>query len=160
MLNTPKMQDDFPGLRSYFASMIGLIAIACRMGRVRNVLPPNSEKRLAESLKAYVHRYAEVLDSMDSEMFQLAGTWKDFERFDFIGDDKELYSALFPWKSLLNAMEFWPITMILKTGVMWVITSRIQKASAQFSLGMSIQLIMEGFRRPSVRRRQSGGQFW
>ena len=62
VLNTPKMQDDFPGLRSYFASMIGLIAIACRMGRVRNVLPPNSEKRLAESLKAYVHRYAEVLD--------------------------------------------------------------------------------------------------
>ena len=61
VLNTPKMQDDFPGLRSYFASMIGLIAIACRMGRVRNVLPPNSEKRLAESLKAYVHRYAEVL---------------------------------------------------------------------------------------------------
>lgn len=102
VLNTPKMQDDFPGLRSYFASMIGLIAIACRMGRVRNVLPPNSEKRLAESLKAYVHRYAEALDSMDSEMFQLAGTWKDFERFDFIGDDKELYSALFSMEKFIE----------------------------------------------------------
>lgn len=102
VLNTPKMQDDFPGLRSYFASMVGLIAIACRMGRVRNVLPPDSEKRLAEALKAYIHQYAGILEGMDTDMFELAKSWKSFERIDFIGDDKELYSALFAMEKFLE----------------------------------------------------------
>ena len=102
VLNTPKMQDDFPGLRSYFASMVGLIAIACRLGRVRNVLPPGSDRVLAESVKAYVHRYAGVLEELDNRMFELAGTWKDLERFDFIGDGKELYSALFAMEKFIE----------------------------------------------------------
>ncbi|HJC48924.1 MAG TPA: SIS domain-containing protein [Candidatus Lachnoclostridium pullistercoris] len=102
VLNTPKMQNDFPGLRSYFASMVGLLAIACRLGRVRNVLPPGAEKVLADSLKEYVHAYAGVMDDMDTDMFELARTWKDFERFDFIGDDKELYSALFAMEKFIE----------------------------------------------------------
>lgn len=102
VLNTPKMQDDFPGLRSYFASMIGLIAIACRMGRVRNVLPPDAERKLADELKAYVHRYDGALEEMDAAMFRLAETWKDFERFDFIGDGRELYSSLFAMEKFVE----------------------------------------------------------
>ncbi len=95
VLNTPKMKDDFPGLRSYLASMVGLLAIACRMGRVRNVLKPGEDKAIAEEIKAYVHSYEECLSEIDEKMFELAQTWKDFERFDFIGDGVELYSALF-----------------------------------------------------------------
>lgn len=102
VLNTPKMKDDFPGLRSYFASMVGLLAIGCRMGRVRNVLPPEAETRLAERLKAYVRRYSGVLEEMDREMFELAKTWKEFERFDFIGDGKELCSALFAMEKFVE----------------------------------------------------------
>lgn len=94
-LNTPKMPEDFPGLRSYFAGIVGLAALACRMGRVRGILPPGAELEFQKAIRGYVHSYREVMESIDEQMFELAKTWKDFERFDFIGDGPELYSALF-----------------------------------------------------------------
>lgn len=94
-LNTPKMPEDFPGLRSYFASITGLIALAARIGRVRNILPPTALTDVKQAVSAYVHSYEAVMERIDSQMFELAGTWKEFEQFDFIGDGPELYSALF-----------------------------------------------------------------
>ncbi len=93
--DTPPMENDFPGLRSYFASLIGLSALACRIGHVRGILPPTAEKEWKEAISGYVHSYEKVLEQIDDQMFELAQTWKDFERFDFISDGTELYSALF-----------------------------------------------------------------
>ncbi len=93
--DTPPMENDFPGLRSYFASLLGLSAIALRMGHVRGVLPSTAEKEWREAISGYVRSYESILETIDDQMFELAQTWKDFDRFDFIGDGPELYSALF-----------------------------------------------------------------
>lgn len=94
-LNTPKMPKDFPGLRSYFASMIGLIALALRIGHVRGVLPPSAPLECKEAVSRYVHSYSKEMERMENQMFALAEVWKEFERFEFIGDGPERYSALF-----------------------------------------------------------------
>lgn len=94
-LNTPPMKNDMPGLRSYFASMIGLIAVAVRLGHVRNVTGPEKAEEVKEAISSYVHRYEEVMEQIEEQMFALAQTWKDFERFDFIGSGRELASAMF-----------------------------------------------------------------
>ncbi len=93
--DTPPMENDFPGLRSYFASLIGLASIALRMGHVRGVLPPTAEQEWKAAISGYVHSYEQMLEQIDDQMFELAKTWNSFERFDFIGDGPELYSALF-----------------------------------------------------------------
>lgn len=93
--DTPPMENDFPGLRSYFASLIGLASIALRMGHVRGVLPPTAKQEWKAAISGYVHSYEQVLEQIDDQMFELAKTWNSFERFDFIGDGPELYSALF-----------------------------------------------------------------
>lgn len=94
-LNTPKMENDFPGLRSYFANIIGLIAVGCRIGHVRNILPPTASDEFKTAISAYVHSFEPVMDKIDMQMFELARTWKDFEKFNFIGCGQGLYSALF-----------------------------------------------------------------
>lgn len=94
-LNTPKMENDFPGLRSYLASMIGLIALAARLGQVRGVLPPTGTEELKKAIRDYVHSYEPLLENIDNQMFELAKEWKDLELFNFIGDGPQMYSALF-----------------------------------------------------------------
>lgn len=94
-LDTPKMTEDFPGLRSYFAGIIGLTALAVRMGHVRGVLPPLKPCECKEAVSSYVHSFEKEMGRVEDQMFALAGVWKEFERFEFIGDGPERYSALF-----------------------------------------------------------------
>jgi glucosamine--fructose-6-phosphate aminotransferase (isomerizing) len=94
-LDTPKMKNDTPGLRSYFASLLGIIALSVRMGHVKGVLPPTAVSDWKKAVSDYVHSYGDAFEKMSDQMFELAKTWKDFERFDFIGDDVQLFSALF-----------------------------------------------------------------
>jgi len=94
-VDTPHMDKDFPGLRSYFASLIGLIALGCRIGHVRNVLPPTAPEEFQTAIRHYVHSFEPVMDEIEEQMFELAQTWKDLELFNFVGSGPQLYSALF-----------------------------------------------------------------
>lgn len=97
IMHTPSLPgNDAPGLRSYFASQMGLIALASRMGHVRGTLPPTGPDQFKTAIKKYVEHYrGATLESIDNQMFALAQRWKDFERFDFIGDGVEFGSAFF-----------------------------------------------------------------
>lgn len=95
IMKTPKMANDFPGLRSYLANMLGIISIACRLGLVRGILRPEDPELWQEAINTYVKSYAPEMDRISEEMFALADKWKDFRRFDFIGDGVSLHSALF-----------------------------------------------------------------
>lgn len=94
-VDTPHMDKDFPGLRSYFASMLGLIAIGVRIGRVKNVLGPTAAEEFQKAISDYVHSWEPVMDQIEEQMFELAKTWKDLELYNFIGSGPQLYSALF-----------------------------------------------------------------
>lgn len=97
VLQTPSLPgNDSPGLRSYFASQIGLIALAVRMGHVRGTLAPTAPARFKNAVTDYVKSFeGEVLETIDNQMFALASKWKAFERFDFVGDGVEYGSAFF-----------------------------------------------------------------
>lgn len=94
-LDVPPMEKDFPGLRSYFAGMIGLLALATRMGRVRNVLAPEKPEEIRQAICKYVHSWETEMDRIDEQMFALAQKWKDLEKYNFIGCGADLSSALF-----------------------------------------------------------------
>lgn len=94
-MNTPSFPEDSPGLRSYFASMAGLAAFASRMGHVRGVLPPTGPESWQKAILDYVESYRSTLPGIDDLLFSVAAQWKDFDRFDFVGDGVELGSALF-----------------------------------------------------------------
>lgn len=89
----PPFPNDHPGLRSYFGSLVGLIAFASRMGHVRGTLPPTGPAQFKKAITDYVKSYEGVMERIDDQMFALAQRWQAFERFDFIGDDVEYGSA-------------------------------------------------------------------
>lgn len=95
IMKTPKMQNDFPGLRSYLANMVGIVAIASRLGLVRGALEPETPEMWAQSVIDYVKSYAPYLESISDAMLHLAEKWKNFTRFDFIADCVSSNSALF-----------------------------------------------------------------
>ncbi|MEI3174508.1 MAG: SIS domain-containing protein [Lachnospiraceae bacterium] len=64
-LDVPPMEKDFPGLRSYFAGMIGLLALAARMGRVRNVLAPEKTEEIRQAICKYVHSWETEMERID-----------------------------------------------------------------------------------------------
>lgn len=100
--DTPAMENDFPGLRSYFANLLSLISIACRMGHVRGILSPEAPEIWKAAICQYVESYRDALVRIDDQMFELAQKWKDFERFDFIGDGPGLCSALFSMEKFIE----------------------------------------------------------
>ena len=94
-LETPPFPDFGPGLRSYFASMIGIVALAMRFGHVKGVPPPTASRDFQDAITGYADRFFSGLDAMDEQMFHIAEKWKDFTQFDFIGDGVEYGSAFF-----------------------------------------------------------------
>lgn len=94
-MGTPVFPNDFPGLRSYFASLIGLIALASRYGHVRGTLPPTTNEDFQTAIISYITDYADKMERIDQQMFALAQKWSNFSKFDFIGDNQEYGSALF-----------------------------------------------------------------
>ena len=94
-LDTPSFGKASPGLRTYFASLAGLAAITCRIGYVRGALPPEAQQHWPRVITDYIHRVFKDIDAVDDAMFALAQDWKEFERFEFIGDARDLYSAHF-----------------------------------------------------------------
>ncbi len=93
--NTPSIDKDFPGLRSYFANLITLAAIASRLGHVRGVIGPEDSQIWKDTIKDNVYKVFEDLEAIDQVMNDLAKEWKSFTRFDFIGDGPALASAMF-----------------------------------------------------------------
>lgn len=91
-LNTPKIKDDSPGLRSYEASLVTLMLLAEDIGfrisgkKVYDV--SDMLRRCAACLRQSFLRLDEVA-------FLLAQQWKGLEGFEFIADGKSRASAEF-----------------------------------------------------------------
>ena len=102
-MGTPDFPDKGPGLRSYFASLIGLIAFANRLGHVRGTLPPTAPGDFQAAIRSHMEAFTQALESVDEQMFQLAQQWQSFTRFEFIGDGEEFGSAFFGAAKFLEA---------------------------------------------------------
>lgn len=84
-----------PGLRSYFASMLCLQALGAWFGVVKGTLDMNRFQGIKQLIVEHVKGFAPYYDAIDRQMFDLAGVWKEFDRFEIIGDWDEAYSAQF-----------------------------------------------------------------
>lgn len=95
IVNTPAFPNASPGLRNYYASLVGLYMLAARFGEVTGISPAGTMDEMARAITEYTAAYAPLLEGMDDQMFTLAQTWKDFKSYDFIGDDIQYCTAFF-----------------------------------------------------------------
>ena len=95
-VNTPPTDyQASPGLRSYFAGMLGVFAAGCRLGQLRGSLDEEQISRMRGEVSAYLHSCAAPLEEMDQHLFEIAERWKEMDKFDFVGSGRALQSALF-----------------------------------------------------------------
>lgn len=95
VVHTPAFSEPGPGLRNYYASVLGLFALAAAMGEARGTCPAGQLEALCEAAEAFTMEYAKVLDRIDCQMFELAKSWKGHESADMIGDYTDFATAYF-----------------------------------------------------------------
>lgn len=93
-LNTPAGCNT-PGLRSYFASMIGIISLGAYIGLLNGHVSQARSGQIKQLVKTHVHAFMEGIDPMEEQMFRTAVAWQGFRKFEAIGDWQSLYSAQF-----------------------------------------------------------------
>lgn len=84
-----------PGLRSYFASMIALIALAAHLGKANGHIDEAYEEDLKNKIRNYVHTFMKDFEQIDDLMFNEAIRMKEFKKFDIVADWQDFFSALF-----------------------------------------------------------------
>lgn len=84
-----------PGLRSYYASMVGLTALASHIGLCNGTISQQRFTEVKKSIVDYTAKFMESFDVIDEQMFQSAVEMKDLTRFEVIADANEGYSAQF-----------------------------------------------------------------
>ena len=94
-VNTPVFEFQSPGLRNYYASIMGLLMFSAHLGEARGTAPAGSLKSLSEAIRSYTKSYEPLMDKMDDAMFLLARRWMNYRAFDCIGDDIEFASSFF-----------------------------------------------------------------
>lgn len=95
IVNTPSFPEKGPGLRNYYASLIGLYALAAYMGQAKGLAPKNALDELFAAITTHTAAYAAVLEPIDDAMFALALQWQTFPAFETIGDDIDFSTAYF-----------------------------------------------------------------
>ncbi len=95
LVHTPEFPNASPGLRNYYASLVGLYMLAARFGEAAGGSPTGASEQMAEAIRRYTAAYAPLLEGYDDQMFALAREWKDFKSYDFVGDDVKYSSAFF-----------------------------------------------------------------
>lgn len=86
-VNTPVFPNSSPGLRNYYASLIAAYLLAAKLGQAKDICPAESTEVLCNAIRNLTAAYDEVLDRMDTVIFELANDWKDLQGFETIGDD-------------------------------------------------------------------------
>ena len=84
-----------PGLRSYYASMMGIAALGAYLGYCKGYLSEQDFYTVGEEIAGYTRRFLEDLDRIDDQMFEEAVKMKELKKFEVIADGNEGSSAQF-----------------------------------------------------------------
>lgn len=84
-----------PGLRSYYASMVGIVAVAAYIGLCRGIITKERFLEVKHNITSYTKTFMSEFDRIDDMMFAEAVRMKDLTKFEIIGDGNEGYSAQF-----------------------------------------------------------------
>lgn len=100
-VETPAL-NDVPGIRSYMASMFALIALGAHIG-VANGFSTNGEfVEIGNKIIEYVASNKDAYDDLDTLSLNVAMDWKEFRRFEMIGDGPDWFSSLFVEQKLIE----------------------------------------------------------
>ena len=95
IVGTPATDFSTPGLRNYYASLMGLFALAAYMGEAKGLSPEGSVDKLFDAIREFTKAYEEKFDYMDKIALDVATKWKDLDKFESIGDDVNWATAYF-----------------------------------------------------------------
>lgn len=84
-----------PGLRSYYASMVGILALGAYLGVCNGHITEEAFHQTREDIKVYARSFMADFQRIDDEMFQQAVRMKALTKFEVIADWNEGYSAQF-----------------------------------------------------------------
>lgn len=84
-----------PGLRSYYANMVGIFSLAAYIGTCRRHLTPDQFFGYGKDISRYTSEFMSSIDEIDEQAFAFAEKVKDFDKFELIADYNEGYSAQF-----------------------------------------------------------------
>ncbi|MEG0767943.1 MAG: hypothetical protein RR482_09520, partial [Clostridia bacterium] len=84
-----------PGLRSYYASMVGLAALGAYLGVCRGEMDKQRFAEVGKQIADYTVTFMQDFDHIDDQMFTQAERMKNLRHFEVIADWNEGYSAQF-----------------------------------------------------------------
>ena len=84
-----------PGLRSYYASMVGIMALSAYIGLHNGTLDKGRFFEVKQQVTDYTLAFMKEFERIDDQMFEEALRMKDLTKFEVIGDWNEGYSAQF-----------------------------------------------------------------
>ena len=84
-----------PGLRSYFASMVAIVAFGAYVGLKQGLISDERFDSIKKMIVDYVKICMKDYEKIDDQVFELAQTWKGLKKFEVIGDDVEGFSGQF-----------------------------------------------------------------
>lgn len=91
-----------PGLRSYYASMVALTALAAYIGMNNGTIKKERFLQVKEQIAAYTLNVMDCCEEIDDLMFQQAVRMKDLTKFEIIADGNEGYSGQFVEEKLIE----------------------------------------------------------
>lgn len=94
-LGLPKGLEYSPGANSYNGSLVALMALAMRMGRVKNNISEEELFAMRDAIPAYAAACQARMEEYREKAFQVALRWKDLRAVDFIGDYGDYATAFF-----------------------------------------------------------------
>ena len=84
-----------PGLRSYFASMIAIAALGAYIGLKHGYITQARFESVKANIVDYTRQVMEQYACIDEQIFSLCETWKEYGKFEVIGDGAQNASAQF-----------------------------------------------------------------
>ncbi len=94
IMETPPLCDT-PGLRSYYASMLGVTALGCYIGNLKAGRDVCEFLKYGEKIEKVMTDYAGSLEEADKLASMIGERYKDFTEFEVVGDGSEFFSAQF-----------------------------------------------------------------
>lgn len=91
-----------PGLRSYYASLVGIAALGAYLGLCNGTITEERFFQVKKSIVDYTMAFMEKFDEIDDLMFQEALRMKDLRKFELIADWNEGYSAQFVEQKIIE----------------------------------------------------------
>lgn len=91
-----------PGLRSYYASLVGLSALAAYIGLCNGTITRERFFEVKEKIAAYTLRFMEEIERIDDQMFREALRMRELKKFEVIADWNEGFSGQFVEQKLIE----------------------------------------------------------